>query len=359
MKHWVDWCDGVGMKLADEGISVDDVIQQFIRPVSLDDRPELVPLSLEWPWDVFANTSEELLIGYQQQAWPFVDVGFEMRSHRTTGPIEFRVSTGDWSLDYELTIADGRMRFRATGDDAVVSFRNETPPLSEVLDEVGLQIFFEQDVVVVPPAVLLKPPRDLPPFDPSKLIPLDWSGINLSVESQGPERRPDSIQARTIVYIVSLADWDIVIDDDIQGEIADIVAMRIDGDMLHVHLTHCKFALDGKVGRRVDDLYEVCGQADKSTRWRRNISLLFQRLRKRQQQRVKRIGRDGFMKGDFQTLYTLEDQSRMLKTKFTIAISQPGLTKSRVSKPQLELLASTEVYVYETASAAFEVYCNP
>ena len=45
--------------------------------------------------------------------------------------------------------------------------------------------------------------------------------------------------------------------------------------------------------------------------------------------------------------------------EITIAIAQPGLSVGRASEPQLNLLASTEVYVRETINATFAVYCSP
>ncbi|PZS09687.1 MAG: hypothetical protein DLM70_01345, partial [Chloroflexi bacterium] len=55
LKQWVDWCNHVGSKLIDEGISVDEVMRGFIRPLVVEVRPPYVPLALEWPWEVYAN----------------------------------------------------------------------------------------------------------------------------------------------------------------------------------------------------------------------------------------------------------------------------------------------------------------
>jgi hypothetical protein len=186
---------------------------------------------------------------------------------------------------------------------------------------------------------------------------LDWSGINLRKESQGPNKEADSIQARAIQDVLSLADWDFVIDDDGTGEIADIVAVRAD-EALHIRFVHCKFSSEDKPGARVEDLYELCGQAQKSAQWRRNVPLLFQHLIRREKTRKTRHGRSGFEKGQPAKLYELEERARLLRHDLTVEIVQPGVSKGKVSKSQLELLASTEVYVYETVHAGFEVICS-
>ena len=38
---------------------------------------------------------------------------------------------------------------------------------------------------------------------------------------------------------------------------------------LEVEFYHCKFSLEEKPGARIDDLYQVCGQAQKSIHWMR------------------------------------------------------------------------------------------
>jgi hypothetical protein len=116
--------------------------------------------------------------------------------------------------------------------------------------------------------------------------------------------------------------------------------------------------LEDNPGSRVEDLYELCGQAQKSAQWRRNVPLLFQHLIRREKRRKERQGRSGIEKGAASTLYDLEEKARLLRPEFTVAIAQPGLSKARVSPSQLELLASTEVYIYETANSDLDVLCS-
>jgi hypothetical protein len=106
------------------------------------------------------------------------------------------------------------------------------------------------------------------------------------------------------------------------------------------------------------DLYEVCGQAQKSARMRHYPAAMFQQLIRRETQRVQKHGRSGFVQGDINTLYRLHDESPRLRPSFAISIAQPGLSKAEASEEQLHLLAGTEVYVRESAKARFEVLCS-
>jgi superfamily II DNA or RNA helicase len=358
LKEWVDWCDHVGGKLIDDTISVDEVMRNFIRPKVVEERPPLVALALEWPWEVFRSTTEEVRIARDGSDWPLVDANLRITSFSSEGPIPFSVSTPAWTAEYEAILRDGKITFRTGGPEANIVSRWTSTPLTAYLEKQGLTFHFEQDALVVPPGILLKPDRDIAPFDAERLNVLDWSDVKLRKESQGPGRDADSIQARVIQHTLTLEDWDLVVDDDGTGEIADIVAMRADGDRLVVRLTHCKYSSDDRPGARVEDLYEVCGQAQKSAQWRRNVPLLFQHLIRREKRRKERQGRSGIEKGTASKLYDLEEKARLLRPEFTIAIAQPGVSKARVSRQQLELLASTEVYVYETSNSSLEVLCS-
>ena len=63
-----------------------------------------------------------------------------------------------------------------------------------------------------------------------------------------------------------------IVDDDGKGEAADVVAICIKADTtspsgIEVEFYHCKYSLGAEQGQCVDDLYEVCGQAQKSINW--------------------------------------------------------------------------------------------
>lgn len=212
---------------------------------------------------------------------------------------------------------------------------------------------------MIQPGILLKPDREHPPYPRRALIVPNWGdGMDIRKESQGWPKDPNSIQARTIQHVRGLDDWDVILDDDGTGEVADIVAIRKQGSELRVMLTHCKYSSNDNPGARVADLYDVCGQAQRSTTSRSHLHSMFKRLIRRERNRVNNHGRDGFEVGDITQLYRLHDESQQLSTSFTIAIAQPGLSREQAADNQLQLLAATEVYVREVAKADFKVFCS-
>jgi superfamily II DNA or RNA helicase len=360
LNEWTAWCDHVGDKLLDSTIKVDEVMKNFIRPVVVTDRPKLVPLAIEWPWQVYLNMSDHFCVQKADTSLPIVDVDLVIRDHKNTGPIAFDIVSSGWTVQCSVTLVNGEMNFVVDCDDAFVVTTRTSTPLEEFLNTSGLQIQFEQEAVVSPSCLLLKPDRTMPPFERARLKVVDWTGIKLDIESQGGARRQDSVQARMIKHVLTLADWDFVLDDDGTGEVADIVAMRADQHALYVHITHCKFVHGGKPLARVQDLYEVCGQAQKSVVWRRrSLETIFDYLVRREKQRLKRGAPSGFMKGDASALYSVADVAHLRRPDFTVAIAQPGLSAAKSTTPQLELLASTDTYLVDTTTNSLEVYCSP
>ena len=148
--------------------------------------------------------------------------------------------------------------------------------------------------------------------------------------------------------------WELIIDDDGPNELADVVGMRREGDTLRVQLVHCKHSVDPMPGHRIRDLYEVCGQAQKSVARRRDLVQLVPHLRRREQNRQKR-GVTGFETGDANVLYEVESQLHTLKLELSIVVVQPGVSAAVASEAQLDLLASTEMYVMEVGGATLDV----
>jgi hypothetical protein len=195
-------------------------------------------------------------------------------------------------------------------------------------------------------------------FSADRIERWDWTGTDIKAESQSEARIPTSIQFRVIQELLarpSATAFDVIFDDDGTGEVADIVAVRDATDGLHIHLYHCKYSGEREPGARVGDLYEVCGQAQRSIRWSMNPEGMFQRLLLRENQRVKQGRPTRFDKGDPRKLEAIKTKARFKERIFYVHVVQPGLSASRAGENQLELLAATEVYTQETFQMALNV----
>lgn len=357
LSEWVDWCDHVGAKLVDETISVDEVMKGFIRPQVVRERPDLVILGVDWPHELYFNTSDETLVSYKGASTPLTDAELRVTEHKTDGPVSFAVVTSAWSAPYEAIFSEDGIKYRALDSEVHVLAPRSEYPLGTVFSELGLKFYFEDETTIEHGGFLLRPPRNTPPFLKDKLVVLDWTGIDIKKESQGAGRATDSIQHRVIQHVLAERQWDIVMDDDGSGEAADIVSLAVDNEGLLIRLTHCKFSSEPEPGARVADLYELCGQAHKSVHWKRAANLIDHLIR-RERHRQSKYGRVGFEVGDEMALRSLQHRVRSLRSRLEITIAQPGLSAAKVSEAQLQLLACTEVFTHETALAKFEVLCS-
>ncbi len=360
VKEWRDWCEALGEKLLDETISIDSVIGQFILPEVLSERPEGILLCVEWPWEIHLLQAENFQLSVGSSAFRYTEVDFICDTSSITGPLKFAIQTPDWISNCEAYWEDNRMKYRCLDSDVVkVQKSRSEEALSDWLNQNGL-IFILDDDRIIENDLLYKPNWNKPPYDPSKLTPIDWTGVNLRVESQTPQRLTHSIQNRAIeVLRAQPHEWDVILDDDGCGEIADIVAMRIDSEGLLICLVHCKFSHGDDPGARVDDLYEVCGQAQKSVMWRRDdLRTFFRTLIQRARRKQERDGVSPFELGDFKLLMGVHDRALIHRRRMEIVIAQPGLSISKATTKQLDLLSSTESYLRTTINAPLHVWCS-
>lgn len=356
LKHWCDWCDEVGGKVADSLIDPTQVMAQFIRPETLSSWPDRPVLAVEWPHDAAWRTAASLTFSFDGESVAADDVGLEVTRHAPGGPVRLDVVTERWRAGYELMLDSDGMRLRPAGDREVfVATSRRERPLSEV-HSAGLTVVLGGDAVVVPPGLLLAPRRDLPRYDRAALRPLDWTGVVIRNESRRRGEDEATVQGLMLARLRA-EDWQVVIDDDGPGEVADLVALSLDGDTLRVHLVHCKYA-GGKPGARVDDLYEVCGQAHKSVAAKSNPQAMLERLLRRARRRAVAGKPTGIEKGH------AEDRQRMLglvanvRVRLDLSLAQPGLSVQAASTAQLDLVAATEADVSTTAAASLTVYCS-
>lgn len=360
--EWVEWCRAVGGKLADDAISTSSIIKAVMRPEQIADRPRVAPIVIEWPDEFFVRNYDAMKIELDGNSTPFFDADIELLEHSEEGPIKFKVQAGSRSAEYE-------MRFGSQGVDYVL-----LSPSSAVIVQTAKRVRLEEWFSREPPTVrfadgsylegnwLLRPTHERLTFDRQRISPWDWHGTDLSKESQTTEKLQDSIQYRVISEAKQGKfgyQYDVIIDDDGKGEIADVVAVAITNDeRIIFDLFHCKYSQSASPGARVGDLYEVCGQAQKSVVWKSRIDRMLLRLGKRDQQRTSQTGVSRFEVGAPGKLLELRKMSRYLTAEFRVFIVQPGLSQTQATEQQLELLAVTALYLKETFAVSLCVIAN-
>lgn len=365
LSEWVEWCHGVGTKLNDVTISTVDVFRNVVIPIEVEGRPETVAIAVEWHPDLLARPQERVLIQLGQQEVSLYDVGLAITSHEPDGPLRFAVLADDIGAvaEYEARIEDRRATFvRVSGPETSISVgRGASLPLAEWFAENPPTFYFADGAMMVGNELYPLPEAHRRiPFPLERILEWDWQGTDIRMESQREERRPASIQRKVVLALLAepaATRFDVVFDDDGSGEIADVVALRVTGNALLVRLYHCKYSSEDAAGARVKDLYEVCGQAQRSVSWKGMVWKMLDRMRRREVERNRRGG-TRLDQGELTDLHGIARRLNVLSVSLEVYAVQPGVSKRGVSRSQLELLGVTENYLRETYDVPFWLIAN-
>jgi superfamily II DNA or RNA helicase len=351
--EWIDWCHVLGAKLLNENITSEAILRNIVRPKRITTMPEdKIPIAIAWPERFLYDVEDRIFLQIGGgDAAAFFNCEIELTSFAPASAITFRVTDGQRSAEYTLNISAGGVTYsHLSGDEVVVHRGRKETSLIDIFKEDPPHIYFaDGDMLVATELFVLRRDDDFTAYDPAKIEVIDWTGVDLRRESQGTSKRADSIQRRIIDRLKSApAPYDVIFDDDGAGEVADVVALRRSGRSLTVDLYHCKYSSAAAPGARVEDLYEVCGQAQKSVRWAERFDELLHHLRRREADRQKRGSATRFEQGSISTLISFIGQWREMRPEFSVTIVQPGYSRAKAVKPHLELFAATESYLMET-----------
>lgn len=203
--------------------------------------------------------------------------------------------------------------------------------LSQVLTVVPPTIYFS-DGSSTHRDTLVRLPRVMTPLPASQLVSWDWGAANIREEKMGSGT---SVQDHTLAWTDANLHQAIVIHDDGSGEISDIIAVE-QLDRVRLHLFHCKKSSESAPGHRVDDLYELVGQAARSMRWT-HPRVLWPALTKRLKERaLTRLVR-GDLDATTESLTALATDPPL--TDVVVYLVQPGLRiEGATSKENINLL---------------------
>jgi len=362
--EWVSWCREMGAKMDDVAFSEEEILKHSIVPEDIEKRPHLMPLAIEWPDEFYALDKTPIRIQFGEREHDFQDVGMLLVGPDLVSPIRFRLYTSNESSQYELRFLKTHVDYvRVEGPDVKILIGKRRKILSEWFSRYPPIVRFEQDSFTKDNQ-LCRPHVHRPePFESEKIHIWAWENVTLTRESQTDKKLTDSIQYYLIQKLKQLKaplepqvffdmdrplTYDVIFDDDDTHEAADVVAIRIMEHDLIVHLFHCKYSQADAAGARLKDLFEVCGQAQKSVQWRAHVDGLLKHLIQRDVSRVNKKGVSRFEVGTRKTVLNIRRKLNTLQPRFKVFIVQPGLSKGQVNSQQLELLGATKLYLKET-----------
>jgi len=358
LTDWVEWCGDIGTAVNDPGITTDGVFKSAMRPRQINDRPSVPPVAIHWPESLLTQIEDRIEISFDDIAAPFAECDIELVDHERTGPLRFAVRSDTQIAEFEIVFAEGGARYpQQSGPKATIKVGGKVKTLSESFGEDSPQIDFgDGSLLIYSHLYALPNVVRVEPYPSDRIEVWDWSGTDIRTESQGSEKRADSVQRRVIETLRADGDaYDLIFDDDGAGEIADVVTLRVTEGLVQVTLHHCKFSSADSPGARVKDLYEVCGQAQKSARWRDRPSRMFTHMLRREKLRLDKGQSSRFEHGNAAFLKRLKASWQDYRYEFDVRIIQPGLSRAAITEEGLHLLAGVETYLLDTRATKLRV----
>jgi superfamily II DNA or RNA helicase len=368
LRGFIKWCNKLGAKLIDENIDPNQVLKETLIPEIISNIPEVYPTHIDWGDNFYDNSEARVSFIIDNQEFGLANCSIGLLETNQIGEIVFEVKTPMHSVQYKKElfinpnegnpITDFRI-LKTSNNNCKIIIRNKEFNLAEYLNENPPIIWFadgsrlEGNEYVQLKQIIL-------PYPTENLISWNWNGIDLRKEAQGVQPiKTDSIQYATIQRLLN-EDYDIIYDDDYSGEIADVITIKEYDKKINVQFYHLKFAKDGRVNTRIDNFYEVCGQAQKSIHWKHKKGVeFFEHLLKRKTKVRTGNERSRIEKGttdDLERLLTIAKNKKPMN--FEVFIVQPSLSKQNVSESIMTLLGVTENYLKEVGNIDLKVIVN-
>lgn len=358
---FIKWCENVGRKVLDENIDPEQVLRGAIIPTSVSEPPSVFPVCIDWCSDMYHATEDRYEFRIGDNRYYFYNSELVLMDSSADGkPIKFGLES-----DNE-TVAQFELQIFPVSEDyndfkIVKTYPSEPVTVIYGRQEIAIEDFFYKstpeiwfaDGSVLEGSSLSRLKEDIEPYPSGKILTWDWTDVDLSKESQKVDPKvTNSIQYRSIEILKDAATgYDIIYDDDYSGEIADIITIKRTDRKMFVELYHLKFAKGGRVSREIENLYEVCGQAQKSIHWTfKQGKELFEHLLRRKTKCRKGKECPRLERGTEEQLKDLMNLAKYkIPLEFKIFIVQPSIPKSRATQEQLTLLGVTENYLREKA----------
>jgi len=359
------WCKTIGEIVENNTIDPNIVLQHTLAIEKISQRPNLMPILIDWHPSMYEFAEDRYQFNINGSLYDLSDLELNLLNPSTNGSLQFSLDTTQYSLQFEIQLglkAETQESFfkvkQINQMNCTVQYGNKNSAITDFINEFTPTIWFADGSQMLQNLyVRLKVFPGIISLD--NIITDDWNGVNIGNESQdiAPYIK-DSIQYYFIDKIRN--DFQIIYDDDGKGEIADIIGINDTEDVIDIHLFHLKFAKKGSVSNDIDNFYQVCGQAQKSLKWKhREGREFFNHLFKRLTKTLKDASCSRMVKGTDEELENLLIQAKYTKPmNFHIYIVQPSLSKANASNDILLLLGNVHHYLSTVGNIDLKVYSS-
>ncbi|MFC3320410.1 hypothetical protein [Mesorhizobium cantuariense] len=339
LTDWTAWCHRLGALLDNDTIPESAAFASAMRPRLIAVRPDAHALVIHWPMSLLLSFEERIEISFGESSYPFAECDLALSNNARSGALKFDVRAHDKKAEFEIGFTATDATYRQTsGPPCRIKTHRHDRTMAESFADDAPQIDFGDGSFLIYSHLYVPPKElDLTPIMDSAIVPWDWTGTNPRIESQGPERRTDSVQYR-VIQELKKSDYDIIFDDDGTGEFADVIAIKVRETSVDVLMCHCKYAGTDAGKARLDDLYEVAGQALKSVQFCHKPKRFLRNMMNREKRRLERGESTRFDRGTLGVLRRLHASWNQYRFEYKVWIVQPAISKAAATQPILQLL---------------------
>lgn len=347
-KEWIEWCKKTGALLIDETIDTNQIFDDTAEVNELNQYPlNDSIIAMDWNEETFEKYHRMSLIDNLNEHTPLYLCEFSEWVYSSDTVLDFKILREGHkpiSVRIELKGEDGHFVSLPNSENVVIGgWRRDDEPLDKFFLDYPPTLFLgDGSLISGCQHTIFRSSVDTLPDN--FFEQWDWSGVDIETESAYKFdngqiiHRADSIQQRVMDECKKNGAI-LVFNDDGSGESADVVAVFEKEDILVVKLFHCKFSKGTSAGHRVGDLYEVCGQAVKSVKWKWDAKSLFRHLQSRKNHGLGAERR--FFYGSSETLTRLMQKLDYTAPPcFEFWIVQPGLASHNLPDTLSRLLMS-------------------
>lgn len=365
LKEFISWSNNLGTKLIDQNIDANQILKQTLIPKIVDSIPTKHPTHIDWDENLYNFYEHKISIISGDVTSNLSSCSLNLVDQNQLGCIKFELVTPLTSIKFQKELfinTDGESPYpdyritKLSTESIQIKFGSKIIEIAEYLNDYVPQIWFA-DGSSLKGVEYVELKHTILPYPTDRLLVLDWSGVSLRKEAQGVSPiQTDSIQFKVIQYLHN-GNYDIIYDDDGSGEIADLITIKEESELVKVQFYHLKYAKNGTISERIDNFYEVCGQAQKSIIWKHKTGIeFFEHLLRRKTKKYQGSEKTRIEKG---TESDLERLMRIAKNKkpmeFEIFIVQPGMSKQKTTSAIMTLLGVTENYLKEVGDINLNV----
>jgi superfamily II DNA or RNA helicase len=347
----LDWCHALGGKIRSAGPVVTHSGLDFLdagRVVSV--IPDHL-IYVEWNKDAFDFTAPVQIEYIKDDGSTFhghildLDLGLD-RAHTNRDRIRVLISGDGLELPIDFSLDDFYSTTPSLENRVTVTQGSWMTGLAEYLNESNLN-FFTADSSLFTGNEFFEPKENVLPISLEQITPWNWSGTAIENEVN-PTTDSLSVHQRVQTELIGTA-VPLILYDHGSGEIADFITIAEDGHTTIFSFYHCKGSQGPVAGARLEDVYEVSSQAQKSVAW---ASLA--RLEKRLHHRRRLV----FVRGTGELLQEILDRAKDRRQRFEIKVVQPGISKAGLTPTMAECLGATNAHLTGAGIAPLEVVAS-